>query len=187
MLNTHVLGASEENFEDSSQFRPERWLQDKKKINPFAHLPFGIGKRMCIGRRLAELQLHLALCWVRPWWDFCSCILGYLFLKAGEEGWFCFSVLLCSRSSANMTSWPRTRSLWRCCTWASWYPAGSSPSLSTRDRRPQVSIWGVENGQEVSQAWKSTILGFESLLTVGSLGDLEQLLNLSAFIFFFHL
>ncbi|KAJ8779031.1 hypothetical protein J1605_012882 [Eschrichtius robustus] len=64
MLNTHVLGASEENFEDSSQFRPERWLQDKKKINPFAHLPFGIGKRMCIGRRLAELQLHLALCWI---------------------------------------------------------------------------------------------------------------------------
>lgn len=108
-----------------------------------------------------------------------------LFLKAGEEGWFCFFVLLCSRSSANMTSWPQTRSLWRCCTWASWYPADSSPLLSTRDRRPQVSIWGVENGQEVSQAWKSTILGLESLLTVGSLGDLEQLLNLSAFTFFF--
>ncbi|XP_059888882.1 1,25-dihydroxyvitamin D(3) 24-hydroxylase, mitochondrial [Delphinus delphis] len=64
MLNTHVLGSNEENFEDSSQFRPERWLQDKKKINPFAHLPFGIGKRMCVGRRLAELQLHLALCWI---------------------------------------------------------------------------------------------------------------------------
>ncbi|ELW71215.1 1,25-dihydroxyvitamin D(3) 24-hydroxylase, mitochondrial [Tupaia chinensis] len=63
MLNTHVLGSSEDNFEDSSQFRPERWLQEKK-INPFAHLPFGIGKRMCIGRRLAELQLHLALCWI---------------------------------------------------------------------------------------------------------------------------
>uniref|UniRef100_A0A4X1UJX4 Cytochrome P450 family 24 subfamily A member 1 n=2 Tax=Sus scrofa TaxID=9823 RepID=A0A4X1UJX4_PIG len=62
MLNTYVLGTNEENFEDSSQFRPERWLQEKKKINPFAHLPFGVGKRMCIGRRLAELQLHLALC-----------------------------------------------------------------------------------------------------------------------------
>ncbi|EPY80014.1 cytochrome P450, family 24, subfamily A, polypeptide 1-like isoform 2 [Camelus ferus] len=64
MLNTHVLGSNEENFEDSSQFRPERWLQAKKNINPFAHLPFGIGKRMCIGRRLAELQLHLAVCWI---------------------------------------------------------------------------------------------------------------------------
>ncbi|XP_075383810.1 1,25-dihydroxyvitamin D(3) 24-hydroxylase, mitochondrial [Tenrec ecaudatus] len=65
MLNTQVLGSNKDNFEDSSQFRPERWLQEeKKKINPFAHLPFGIGKRMCIGRRLAELQLHLALCWI---------------------------------------------------------------------------------------------------------------------------
>ncbi|XP_049637295.1 1,25-dihydroxyvitamin D(3) 24-hydroxylase, mitochondrial isoform X1 [Suncus etruscus] len=62
-LNTQVLGSNEESFADSSQFRPERWLQEKK-INPFAHLPFGIGKRMCIGRRLAELQLHLALCWI---------------------------------------------------------------------------------------------------------------------------
>lgn len=94
MLNTHVLGSNEENFEDSSQFRPERWLQDKKKINPFAHLPFGIGKRMCIGRRLAELQLHLALCWVRPWWDFCSCILGYSSRqeKRGDSAFLCFCV-----------------------------------------------------------------------------------------------
>ncbi|XP_031228736.1 1,25-dihydroxyvitamin D(3) 24-hydroxylase, mitochondrial [Mastomys coucha] len=63
-LNTQVLGSSEDNFEDASKFRPERWLQKERKINPFAHLPFGIGKRMCIGRRLAELQLHLALCWI---------------------------------------------------------------------------------------------------------------------------
>ncbi|XP_036274855.1 1,25-dihydroxyvitamin D(3) 24-hydroxylase, mitochondrial isoform X1 [Pipistrellus kuhlii] len=66
MLNTRVLGSDEENFEGANQFRPERWLQEQKKINPFAHLPFGVGKRMCVGRRLAELQLHLALCWVRP-------------------------------------------------------------------------------------------------------------------------
>ncbi|XP_020032377.2 1,25-dihydroxyvitamin D(3) 24-hydroxylase, mitochondrial [Castor canadensis] len=64
MLNTQVLGSNEDNFEDPHQFRPERWLQTDKKINPFAHLPFGVGKRMCIGRRLAELQLHLALCWI---------------------------------------------------------------------------------------------------------------------------
>lgn len=68
MLNTQVLGSSEDNFEDSSQFKPERWLQKERKINPFAHLPFGLGKRMCIGRRLAELQLHLALCWVKVHW-----------------------------------------------------------------------------------------------------------------------
>ncbi|XP_042555185.1 1,25-dihydroxyvitamin D(3) 24-hydroxylase, mitochondrial [Dipodomys spectabilis] len=62
MLNTQVLGSDEDNFEDADQFRPKRWLQEKRKIHPFAHLPFGVGKRMCIGRRLAELQLHLALC-----------------------------------------------------------------------------------------------------------------------------
>uniref|UniRef100_A0A4W5L5W2 Cytochrome P450, family 24, subfamily A, polypeptide 1 n=1 Tax=Hucho hucho TaxID=62062 RepID=A0A4W5L5W2_9TELE len=64
MINSHALGANEEYFEHSSLFMPERWLRESCTINPFAHVPFGIGKRMCIGRRLAELQLQLALCWV---------------------------------------------------------------------------------------------------------------------------
>ncbi|KAL0977907.1 hypothetical protein UPYG_G00163060 [Umbra pygmaea] len=64
MINSHALGANEEYFDDSSRFKPERWLRENCTINPFAHVPFGIGKRMCIGRRLAELQLQLAICWV---------------------------------------------------------------------------------------------------------------------------
>ncbi|XP_041112380.1 1,25-dihydroxyvitamin D(3) 24-hydroxylase, mitochondrial-like [Polyodon spathula] len=64
MINCQVLGSNEEYFDDGKQFKPERWLQDRNSINPFAHVPFGIGKRMCIGRRLAELQLQLALCWI---------------------------------------------------------------------------------------------------------------------------
>ncbi|CDQ76539.1 unnamed protein product [Oncorhynchus mykiss] len=64
MINSHALGANEEYFEHSNLFKPERWLRESRPINPFAHVPFGIGKRMCIGRRLAELQLQLALCWV---------------------------------------------------------------------------------------------------------------------------
>ncbi|RXM36223.1 Docking protein 5 [Acipenser ruthenus] len=63
MINSQVLGSNEEYFDDGKQFKPERWLQGRNSINPFAHVPFGIGKRMCIGRRLAELQLQLALCW----------------------------------------------------------------------------------------------------------------------------
>uniref|UniRef100_A0A8D0BJT3 Cytochrome P450 family 24 subfamily A member 1 n=1 Tax=Salvator merianae TaxID=96440 RepID=A0A8D0BJT3_SALMN len=62
MINSHALGCNEQYFSDWTQFKPERWLQ--KNINPFTHVPFGIGKRMCIGRRLAELQLQLALCWL---------------------------------------------------------------------------------------------------------------------------
>ena len=128
MLNTQVLGSNEENFKDSSHFRPERWLREKEKINPFAHLPFGIGKRMCIGRRLAELQLHLALCWVKL---LISALVLCCFHKAGSEGVILpFFVHVCFRSSANTTSWPRTTSQWRYYTWASWCPAGSSPSLS---------------------------------------------------------
>ncbi|XP_051986135.1 1,25-dihydroxyvitamin D(3) 24-hydroxylase, mitochondrial-like [Xyrauchen texanus] len=64
MINSQAIGSNEEYFNNGKQFRPERWLQDKNTINPFAHVPFGIGKRMCIGRRLAELQIQLGLCWI---------------------------------------------------------------------------------------------------------------------------
>lgn len=64
MINSHALGSNEEYYDDGKQFKPERWLRENCTINPFANVPFGIGKRMCIGRRLAELQLQLAMCWV---------------------------------------------------------------------------------------------------------------------------
>ncbi|XP_060724229.1 1,25-dihydroxyvitamin D(3) 24-hydroxylase, mitochondrial [Tachysurus vachellii] len=64
MINSQALGSNEEYFDNGKQFIPERWLENKTSINPFAHVPFGIGKRMCIGRRLAELQIRLALCWL---------------------------------------------------------------------------------------------------------------------------
>ncbi|XP_075997144.1 1,25-dihydroxyvitamin D(3) 24-hydroxylase, mitochondrial [Genypterus blacodes] len=64
MINSHALGSNEEYFDDGKHFKPERWLRESSTINPFAHVPFGIGKRMCIGRRLAELQLQLAMCWL---------------------------------------------------------------------------------------------------------------------------
>ncbi|KAM4740845.1 1,25-dihydroxyvitamin D(3) 24-hydroxylase, mitochondrial isoform 2-T2 [Anableps anableps] len=64
MIDSHALGFNEEYFDDGKQFKPERWLRENSTINPFAYVPFGIGKRMCIGRRLAELQLQLAMCWL---------------------------------------------------------------------------------------------------------------------------
>lgn len=63
MINSYALGCSEEYFRSWAEFSPERWLH-KGSILPFSHVPFGLGKRMCVGRRVAELQLHLALCWV---------------------------------------------------------------------------------------------------------------------------
>jgi len=51
---------------------PERWLRQSKEkdaqcpnalkaSNPFVYLPFGFGPRMCIGKRIAELELELGI------------------------------------------------------------------------------------------------------------------------------
>ncbi|NWV43145.1 CP27B protein, partial [Grantiella picta] len=65
-------------FPAPDAFCPERWLRHRDTGDtagdsgdtaghpsgpghPFASLPFGLGPRSCVGRRLAELQLHMAL------------------------------------------------------------------------------------------------------------------------------
>ncbi|XP_077564878.1 putative cytochrome P450 301a1, mitochondrial isoform X1 [Haemaphysalis longicornis] len=57
-----VSGRVEENFECPELFLPERWLkanQGKWRHHPYASLPFSFGTRMCLGRRLAELQIWI--------------------------------------------------------------------------------------------------------------------------------
>ncbi|XP_005879117.1 PREDICTED: 25-hydroxyvitamin D-1 alpha hydroxylase, mitochondrial isoform X3 [Myotis brandtii] len=48
-------------FPEPNTFRPARWLGEGPAPHPFACLPFGFGKRSCMGRRLAELELQMAL------------------------------------------------------------------------------------------------------------------------------
>ncbi|XP_004700556.1 25-hydroxyvitamin D-1 alpha hydroxylase, mitochondrial [Echinops telfairi] len=48
-------------FSEPDSFRPARWLGEDPAPHPFASLPFGFGKRSCMGRRLAELELQMAL------------------------------------------------------------------------------------------------------------------------------
>lgn len=50
----------EEYFPRPKEFIPERWIKDdpqESRHNPFTLLPFGHGTRMCIGRRIAELEM----------------------------------------------------------------------------------------------------------------------------------
>ncbi|PKK16692.1 25-hydroxyvitamin D-1 alpha hydroxylase, mitochondrial-like, partial [Columba livia] len=56
-----TLRGAARHFPAPDSFRPERWLRRDVPCHPFASLPFGVGKRSCVGRRVAELQIHQAL------------------------------------------------------------------------------------------------------------------------------
>ncbi|KAL9965305.1 hypothetical protein ACROYT_G029084 [Oculina patagonica] len=60
VYSNYLSGRLEELFKFPLEFKPERWLNDDLgKIHPFASLPFGVGTRMCIGRRIAEAEIYL--------------------------------------------------------------------------------------------------------------------------------
>nr|QCY41330.1 cytochrome P450 301B1 [Phenacoccus solenopsis] len=57
-----VMSNSERYFKCANNFEPERWLKNNlEKPHPFVSLPFGFGKRMCLGRRFAELEIQVLI------------------------------------------------------------------------------------------------------------------------------
>ncbi|XP_060529813.1 probable cytochrome P450 49a1 [Cylas formicarius] len=71
-----VVSNIEEYFSDPEKYIPERWLKGEtakahasekcaiyrqQKIHPFVSLPFGYGRRSCLGRRFAETELNILL------------------------------------------------------------------------------------------------------------------------------
>ncbi|RZF38821.1 hypothetical protein LSTR_LSTR000524 [Laodelphax striatellus] len=55
----YVISNSDKYFSNASHFEPERWLKQRSDFHhAFASLPFGFGRRMCLGRRFADLELE---------------------------------------------------------------------------------------------------------------------------------
>ncbi|RXG53737.1 cytochrome P450 2L1 [Armadillidium vulgare] len=56
---TEALHFNSKFFDSPKEFKPERFLSDIGKFDPpkEGFLPFGIGKRLCIGESLARMEL----------------------------------------------------------------------------------------------------------------------------------
>ncbi|XP_071856198.1 cytochrome P450 family protein sad [Bombus fervidus] len=66
VLSLYSSGRDAANFSQPNEFLPERWIRTEKGtyqgvMHPHGSLPFALGVRSCIGRKLAEIQISLAL------------------------------------------------------------------------------------------------------------------------------
>ncbi|XP_077293996.1 cytochrome P450 family 24 subfamily A member shade isoform X2 [Arctopsyche grandis] len=62
--HTMVACQNEENFTDAKSFKPERWVNENKECQAAAaciFAPFGIGRRMCPGKRFIEQAMLVTI------------------------------------------------------------------------------------------------------------------------------
>uniref|UniRef100_A0A1I8Q6H7 Cytochrome P450 n=1 Tax=Stomoxys calcitrans TaxID=35570 RepID=A0A1I8Q6H7_STOCA len=61
-ISTYALHYDQKYWPNPTQFDPERFsAENRKTINPSVYLPFGNGPRNCVGARLGQLQVKVAL------------------------------------------------------------------------------------------------------------------------------
>ncbi|MFC4450759.1 cytochrome P450 [Halorussus aquaticus] len=69
VMPTWVLHRDERFWDDSEEFRPERWLGDERRGRPeYAYFPFGGGPRRCIGQQFAMTEAQLVLATMAQEW-----------------------------------------------------------------------------------------------------------------------
>ena len=64
LFSNEILGRDPRFFgPDPDTFVPERWLAQAAaaRPHPFSVRPFGFGRRLCLGKRFAELEIQLAV------------------------------------------------------------------------------------------------------------------------------
>ncbi|XP_067116323.1 sterol 26-hydroxylase, mitochondrial [Osmerus mordax] len=60
----YATSHDEKQFVDAERFAPERWLRGGPvgfQHHPYSSIPFGVGVRACVGKRVAELEMYFAL------------------------------------------------------------------------------------------------------------------------------
>ncbi len=86
-----VITTSESNFSHGTEFMPDRWLipRDERTFpihNPDAFVSFGGGKRHCLGRHLAMMEMKIALAY------FCSRFTWKLSKEGFPEDYYSFGM-----------------------------------------------------------------------------------------------
>ncbi|XP_058805600.1 methyl farnesoate epoxidase-like [Phymastichus coffea] len=70
LLNYHSVNMDEAHFAEPQEFRPQRFIDDSGKFRAIgAAMPFGIGKRRCLGEGLARSSLFLFFSYVIHYFD----------------------------------------------------------------------------------------------------------------------
>lgn len=99
MIFPHLVVSNiEEYIDQPDKFIPERWLKtdlknqrnsscpvEHKKIHPFVSLPFGYGRRACLGRRFAEIELQILLAKVGFYNNLLTCCFTLFFFRYLEN------------------------------------------------------------------------------------------------------